>query len=81
MYADDVVTFFRPTGLDLHTFAAIVEDFSVVSGLRTKYIGAHSTGKLALQGVPRPLLNIRASSTAYLKMGKRQNNNFFRQDT
>jgi hypothetical protein len=37
MYADVVVTFFRPTGLDLHTCAAIVEDFSMVSGLRTKF--------------------------------------------
>jgi mannosylglycoprotein endo-beta-mannosidase len=35
MYADDVVTFFRPTYLDLHTCSAIVEDFGVASGLRT----------------------------------------------
>jgi hypothetical protein len=31
MYADDVVTFFRPTYLDLHTYSAIVEAFGVAS--------------------------------------------------
>jgi hypothetical protein len=35
MYANDVVTFFWPTYLDLHTCSAIVEDFGVASGLRT----------------------------------------------
>jgi hypothetical protein len=35
MYVDDVVTFFRPTYLDLHTCSAIVEDFGMASGLRT----------------------------------------------
>ncbi|KAM0913456.1 hypothetical protein ACQ4PT_012157 [Festuca glaucescens] len=35
MYADDVVTFIRPTRLDLQTCAQIVEDFGVASGLRT----------------------------------------------
>jgi hypothetical protein len=34
-YADDVVTFFWPTYLDLHTCSAIVEDFGMASGLRT----------------------------------------------
>jgi hypothetical protein len=33
MYADDVVTFIRPTYLNLHTYSAIVEDFVVASGL------------------------------------------------
>jgi hypothetical protein len=35
MYADDVVTFVRPTPLDLHTCAVIVADFGEASGLRT----------------------------------------------
>jgi hypothetical protein len=35
MYADDMVTFFQPTYLDLHTCSTIVEDFGVASGLRT----------------------------------------------
>jgi hypothetical protein len=35
MYADDVVTFIRPSRVDLLTCAAIVEDFGVASGLRT----------------------------------------------
>jgi hypothetical protein len=35
MYADDVVTFVRPTRLDLLTCSAIVEDFGVASGLCT----------------------------------------------
>jgi hypothetical protein len=35
MYADDVVTFLRPTPLDLHTCAAIMVDFGEASGLRT----------------------------------------------
>jgi hypothetical protein len=35
MYADDVVTFFRPTGLDLHICVAILEEFSMAFGLRT----------------------------------------------
>jgi hypothetical protein len=35
MYVDDVVTFLRPTPLDLHTCAAIVADFGEASGLRT----------------------------------------------
>ncbi|KAM0894059.1 hypothetical protein ACQ4PT_024726 [Festuca glaucescens] len=35
MYADDVVTFIRPTEVDLRTCTQIVEDFGVASGLRT----------------------------------------------
>jgi hypothetical protein len=35
MYADDVVTFVRPTRLNLLTCSAIVEDFGVASGLCT----------------------------------------------
>ncbi|KAM0924079.1 hypothetical protein ACQ4PT_005077 [Festuca glaucescens] len=35
MYADDVVTFIRPTKGDLLTCASIVDDFGVASGLRT----------------------------------------------
>ncbi|KAM0830939.1 hypothetical protein ACQ4PT_065880 [Festuca glaucescens] len=35
MYADDVVTFIRPTEVDLRACALIVEDFGVASGLRT----------------------------------------------
>jgi hypothetical protein len=35
MYVDDVVTFVRPTRLDLLTCSAIVEDFGVASGLCT----------------------------------------------
>jgi hypothetical protein len=35
MYADDVVTFVRPTQLDLHTCLSIVKDFDVASGLHT----------------------------------------------
>jgi hypothetical protein len=35
VYADDVVTFIRPQVDDLGTFAVIVGDFGVASGLRT----------------------------------------------
>ncbi|KAM0926269.1 hypothetical protein ACQ4PT_003401 [Festuca glaucescens] len=35
MYADDMVTFIRPTEVDLRTCMQIVEDFGVASGLRT----------------------------------------------
>ncbi|KAM0825706.1 hypothetical protein ACQ4PT_069378 [Festuca glaucescens] len=35
MYADDVVTFIRPSKGDLLTCASIVDDFGVASGLRT----------------------------------------------
>jgi hypothetical protein len=35
IYADDVVAFIRPHVDDLRTFAAIVDDFGVASGLRT----------------------------------------------
>ncbi|KAM0899440.1 hypothetical protein ACQ4PT_021303 [Festuca glaucescens] len=35
MYADDVATFLRPTRTDFRVFAAVVEDFATVSGLRT----------------------------------------------
>ncbi|KAM0922259.1 hypothetical protein ACQ4PT_006220 [Festuca glaucescens] len=35
MYADDVVTFIRPTEVDLRAYTQIVEDFGVASGLRT----------------------------------------------
>jgi mannosylglycoprotein endo-beta-mannosidase len=35
MYTDDVVTFVRPTKVDLFACASIVQDFSVASGLRT----------------------------------------------
>ncbi|KAM0916079.1 hypothetical protein ACQ4PT_010425 [Festuca glaucescens] len=35
MYADDVVTFLKPERLDIHTCAAIVENFEEASGLRT----------------------------------------------
>jgi hypothetical protein len=35
MYADDMVTFLRPTLIDLHTCLAIVEDFGAAFGLRT----------------------------------------------
>jgi hypothetical protein len=35
MYADDVVTFLRPTEPDLLTCSAIVADFGVASGLHT----------------------------------------------
>jgi hypothetical protein len=35
MYADDVVTFLRPTRTDFRVFAAVVEDFATASGLRT----------------------------------------------
>ncbi|KAM0901257.1 hypothetical protein ACQ4PT_020090 [Festuca glaucescens] len=35
MYADDVVTFIRPSEGDLLTCASIVDDFGVASGLRT----------------------------------------------
>ncbi|KAM0841630.1 hypothetical protein ACQ4PT_058894 [Festuca glaucescens] len=35
MYANDVVTFIRPTKGDLWTCASIVDDFGVASGLRT----------------------------------------------
>lgn len=37
MYADDVVTFIRPTEPDLRAVAAVVEDFGVASGLRTNF--------------------------------------------
>jgi hypothetical protein len=32
---DDVVTFLRPTEPDIRTYAAMVDDFGVASGLRT----------------------------------------------
>jgi hypothetical protein len=35
MYADDVVTFIRPTEVDLRACTQIVEDFGVALGLRT----------------------------------------------
>jgi hypothetical protein len=35
MYADDVVTFLRPTRADFRVFAQVVEDFAAASGLRT----------------------------------------------
>jgi hypothetical protein len=35
MYTDDVVTFVRPTKVDMFACASIVQDFSVASGLRT----------------------------------------------
>jgi hypothetical protein len=35
IYADDVVAFLHPQVDDLKTFAAIIDDFGVVSGLRT----------------------------------------------
>jgi hypothetical protein len=35
MYADDVVTFLRPTEPDLHACSAILDDFGMASGLRT----------------------------------------------
>jgi uncharacterized protein with PhoU and TrkA domain len=35
MYADNVVTFIRPTRMDLLTYAVIVEDFGAAPGLRT----------------------------------------------
>jgi hypothetical protein len=35
MYADNVVTFIRPTRMDLLTCIAIVDDFGAASGLRT----------------------------------------------
>jgi hypothetical protein len=35
IYADDVVTFLKPRVDDLRTFAAIVDDFEIASGLRT----------------------------------------------
>jgi hypothetical protein len=35
IYADDVVFFLKPRVDDLRTFAAIVDDFGVASGLRT----------------------------------------------
>ncbi|KAK1660800.1 hypothetical protein QYE76_048961 [Lolium multiflorum] len=34
MYVDDVVTFVRPTEVDLQACGLIVEDFGVASGLR-----------------------------------------------
>jgi hypothetical protein len=35
MYVDDVVTFVRPTEVDLQACGLIVEDFGVASGLHT----------------------------------------------
>ncbi|KAM0899529.1 hypothetical protein ACQ4PT_021212 [Festuca glaucescens] len=35
MYADDVVTFIRPTVVDFRVFSAVVDDFGAASGLRT----------------------------------------------
>ncbi|KAM0922292.1 hypothetical protein ACQ4PT_006237 [Festuca glaucescens] len=35
IYADDVVTFLRPTVRDLRAFTAMIDDFGTASGLRT----------------------------------------------
>ncbi|KAM0845541.1 hypothetical protein ACQ4PT_056304 [Festuca glaucescens] len=35
IYADDVVTFLRPSVLDFKVFSAIIQDFGAASGLRT----------------------------------------------
>jgi hypothetical protein len=35
IYADDVVTFVRPSVMDFRTFMAVIEDFGTASGLRT----------------------------------------------
>ncbi|KAM0829175.1 hypothetical protein ACQ4PT_067046 [Festuca glaucescens] len=35
IYADDVVTFLRPSVMDFRTFTAVIKDFGTASGLRT----------------------------------------------
>jgi hypothetical protein len=68
IYADDVVTFLRPRVDDLRTFAGIVGDFGVASGLRTNLnkclahlircsmdVAAHVDQELGCPVLPFPL--------------------------
>ncbi|KAM0889916.1 hypothetical protein ACQ4PT_027407 [Festuca glaucescens] len=75
IYADDVVTFLRPSVMDFRAFTAVIEDFGTASGLRTnidkcsvnliRCTDAHET--LVAQELRCPVESLRKPSAAQLQ--------------